>query len=291
MTSWTSIEQEKCNQCGLCVTRCPGNYREENDTVMANARLETCSLCGHCVALCPTGAIAHDRMDMENFLPIDHKMEIDSGDFFDFVRARRSVRHFRDEPIPRADLERLVDLCRYAPTGANKQSVEILVFQDREKIATLSSLTVDFYVERGERIERAVKALEDEGKEIPPDLQAEAARSGLGRGLVFGRSLGKDVIFHRAPAVMLFHSPLNPSTPKDDCVIAAQTTVLAAMTLRLDTCYIGLFDRAAREGYPPVLEALELPEKHTIGSVIVLGYPKMKFQKTVDRRPMPVRWE
>jgi nitroreductase len=98
-----------------------------------------------------------------------------------------------------------------------------------------------------------------------------------------------EVIFHRAPAVMLFHSPSETSTPKDDCVIASTTVTLAARTLSLETCYIGLFEFVANR-YPPIVEELGLPPGHKVYSILVLGYPVLEFLRAVDRKPMKVRW-
>ena len=89
---------------------------------------------------------------------------------------------------------------------------------------------------------------------------------------------------------MLFHSQRQPSTPKDDCVIAAQTVVLSAMTMGLETCYIGLFEKAV-PAYKPLRKELNLPPENWLYSVLILGYPKFKFLRTVDRKPVNVRWE
>lgn len=288
--SWTSVDQELCNECGICVIRCPTNYSSENGRIDAHAGVDTCNLCGHCVAMCPEDAIIHHQMDMDNFPAVDLTLKIDPEEFFQFVRGRRSVRHYRNKAIPREDLESLVDLCRYAPTGSNLQSVEILVVEKPDRVKMFSDLCVDYFEEGLAEIEDAAEALRAEGKEIPEELQENLDRLPFRKRIAAARSLGRDPIFHGAPAVMIFHSEKTPSTPKDDCVIAAQTVVLAAMTLKLGTCYIGLFYSPAR-AYRPVVDELKLPAGHQIGSVLVLGYPKLKFLKSVDRFPMKVRWE
>lgn len=88
---------------------------------------------------------------------------------------------------------------------------------------------------------------------------------------------------------MIFHSVSPTSTPKDNCVIAAQTVTLASMTLGLESCYIGLFEAAAN-AYSPLIEELALPANHQVLSVLILGYARMKYFRTVDRKPIPVRW-
>jgi hypothetical protein len=58
----------------------------------------------------------------------------------------------------------------------------------------------------------------------------------------------------------------------------------------LGTCYIGLFTAAANN-YPPVQKALDLPSENSVHSVLVMGYPSLKYLKAVDRKPMTVQWE
>ncbi len=44
-----------------------------------------------------------------------------ADDLFGLIRERRSVRRFRDEPVGRATLERLVELASWAPSAGNRQ--------------------------------------------------------------------------------------------------------------------------------------------------------------------------
>jgi MinD superfamily P-loop ATPase len=51
------INQEKCNQCGLCVSVCTcGAIVMENRQVMI-VETEDCHWCTNCEAVCPTGAV------------------------------------------------------------------------------------------------------------------------------------------------------------------------------------------------------------------------------------------
>jgi hypothetical protein len=65
---------------------------------------------------------------------------------------------------------------------------------------------------------------------------------------------------------------------------------LLARTMGLEYTYIGILQGAA-DNYPPVMEELNLPEGNKVYSVIIIGYPKLKFLRTVDRKPAAVRWE
>ncbi|MEA3336665.1 MAG: nitroreductase family protein [Chloroflexota bacterium] len=53
------------------------------------------------------------------------------------IRKRRSVRDYTGDPIPREDLETIIDAGRLAPTGYNRQPWDFIVVTDREMIDRL----------------------------------------------------------------------------------------------------------------------------------------------------------
>jgi nitroreductase len=288
--NWVNIDQDKCNGCGICAKACVRCFTELEGVITAQADELNCNLCGHCVALCSPEAISHSQMDRNNFPEVKPALSCDLDEFIRFVRQRRSVRSFRNKEVPREDLEKLVEMCRYTPTGSNLQKVQVKVITHKEKIKRLSDLTVDFFLDRIGQVEDQVEKLTAEKKEVPPDLQNLYTFLNRYRILGTARDMGRDPILYQAPAVMLFHSPPSPSTPKEDCIIAAQTVVLAAMTAGLGTCYIGLLKIAA-ENAPAVQEAMALPPGNTVHAILIIGYPRLKFFKAVDRKPMVVQWE
>ena len=58
-------------------------------------------------------------------------------DALEAIRKRRSVRKYTGEPIPREDLETIVDAGRLAATGNNRQPWDFIVVTDREMIEQL----------------------------------------------------------------------------------------------------------------------------------------------------------
>jgi len=58
-------------------------------------------------------------------------------DALEAIRKRRSVRKYTGEPIPREDLEKIVDAGRLAATGNNHQPWDFIVVTDREMIEQL----------------------------------------------------------------------------------------------------------------------------------------------------------
>ena len=62
-------------------------------------------------------------------------------DAIECLKTRRSVRHYRPDPIPDELLEEIVDCGRLAPSGRNEQPWEFVVITDRKRLEGLSDLT------------------------------------------------------------------------------------------------------------------------------------------------------
>ncbi len=52
-------------------------------------------------------------------------------EFFDLIQKRYSVRAYREDPVEREKLERILEAGRLAPTAANRQAFRILVSETR----------------------------------------------------------------------------------------------------------------------------------------------------------------
>jgi nitroreductase len=57
---------------------------------------------------------------------------------WDAIRARRNVRRCTDQPIPRDDLERILEAGRRAPSASNWQPWNFVVVTDREQLVELA---------------------------------------------------------------------------------------------------------------------------------------------------------
>jgi nitroreductase/NAD-dependent dihydropyrimidine dehydrogenase PreA subunit len=288
--NWIIVDQNKCRVCGTCLFRCPANYRLVDGRIAPSEDGGRCLLCGHCAALCPTEAITHPGLYPEDAEPVRPSTPAHVRVLAELVKWRRSHRRFEEAPVPRERLLRLVDLCRYAPTGANTQTVEVKIFENRERIAALSKATVKHFTGLIETLDREAEAIFARGETLPFTLAREIERHAQYRKLEKALEKGRDPIFHLAPTVVVFHASKKARTPKDDAVIAAHTLTLAAVAEGVGSCYIGLFDRAADESRE-VLAAASLPGENRVYSTIALGRPKLRFQRTVPRKPLAVTWD
>jgi hypothetical protein len=65
---------------------------------------------------------------------------------------------------------------------------------------------------------------------------------------------------------------------------------LVGRTMGLEFTYIGLFEMASKS-YDPLSEELALPPGHEVTSCIIIGYPAMRFLRTVDRKQIKTEWQ
>jgi nitroreductase len=56
------------------------------------------------------------------------------------MRERRSIRHFRGDPLPEGTLERLVEAARWAPSASNRQPFRFLAIEKIETRARMATL-------------------------------------------------------------------------------------------------------------------------------------------------------
>jgi nitroreductase/NAD-dependent dihydropyrimidine dehydrogenase PreA subunit len=285
-----AINKETCTSCGICVEVIPRCIEEKGGEIVPLADEKTCMLCGRCVAVCPTDSITHRTMEMKNFPDVSKTPLIASAPFKQFIRERRSHRAFLDRKIPKEVLEELIDTARYAPTGHNDQSVEILLIQNGEKRKRASNLVVDFMARGRAKVAADMEKLKASGSANPDQIAELEGTIEFLDVVAQARDEGRDPILYDAPAVAVFHSAAKSVTPKDNCMIAATTMGLYARTLGLETTYIGLFEPAANL-YEPLKKELALPENHKVFSALVIGYPKIRYLRTADRKPIKTRWE
>lgn len=61
---------------------------------------------------------------------------------WDAIRSRRNVRRYQDRPIPRADLDRILEAGRRSPSASNWQPWDFVVVTDRARLVELAKVWV-----------------------------------------------------------------------------------------------------------------------------------------------------
>ena len=142
------IDQDKCNQDGICAAICPRCLiemdPEEDYPLSISEFAELCLKCGHCVAVCPEAALSLDWLRPEDCLDLRPELSLNQEQAAQFLRTRRSIRIYQDKPVERAKLEELLAMAVHAPSASNGQPWHWLVIQDRAEVKRMAGLVSDW---------------------------------------------------------------------------------------------------------------------------------------------------
>ena len=257
-----TVDQDLCVGCGICVAECVGYslIMKNNHPEVCPEREEACISCQHCMAVCPTGALSVLGLDPESCVPLpvdipsDRQMEM-------LIKSRRSTRQYRYEAVDRKILKRLLEITAYAPTGSNNCQVRLSVVDDPGVM--------------DEFRDRTYQALERR-KDLPPDLERYA-------GIVTEQKQGKDTLFRGAPHLVIASGPGSLVNYTADCIIALSYFELQAAAMGIGTTWCGLVKTVLTRIAPELIPALNLPEGHEIGYVMLFGNPRVRYHRTVQR--------
>jgi nitroreductase len=119
--------------------------------------------------------------------------------------------------------------------------------------------------------------------------QPDFARSIHATHMVEGWDEGRDLVFRGAPHVIIAHAPEEERTAPYGCVIAQTYVELGASALGLGACWAGYFNIASLN-YPPLQEALQLPDGHQNFGALMIGYPKYAYHRIPLRNKPRVTW-
>lgn len=270
------ITESLCTGCGLCEKVCPAKAVHLQDKTAAVAK-DRCLSCGHCAAVCPAGAVSSDTAGHKTF-----RVEEPSGSAVEqLLQGKRSVREFRDEPIPHAVLEEMIRYGELAPSSRNTRGRKYFV------------VTGDRVTELEGAVIRGLSSIAAPAKPFLPLLKlfsrkkAESLSSlhTLFSAMQNAYAAGAHPVLCGAPAVICIAGPKSNMQRKDDCVCAEQYLMLYAESLGIASCINGFTQIAHKEAE----KYLGVPDTHVIEAVIMLGYPKYQYQKPV-RYDTDVSW-
>ena len=282
-----SIDQDKCIQCMECVRTCPTAVLYEKDGIVTVTKAADawCSRCAHCVGVCPEDAISINiYKDEFEKVPIPD-IKIDPEEFLNFLRARRSTRLFKPDPINKSDLEQLINAARYAPSAHNDQSSEFTVIIG-ERVDALRNLIVDeyskFFNALPEDPDAAVKVLE----QVVPKSMANTDTIEMMRNLLNELEKGKkDRLFWRAPAIIIItaHKKFNISSMViENSSLTAAYLMLMAEAMNLGTCSLGLLIGAIANSRK-VAKMAGIPKGHKARYALAIGKKDTNFKYLLPR--------
>jgi len=269
-----SVDPAKCARDGTCIAVCPMGIIEfkEKDAypAMIDGGDALCISCGHCVAVCPHAAMAHACMQPEDCPPVQEALVLNPAHVEHFLRARRSVRQYKQQAADRQLLVKLIDVARFAPSGHNLQPVHWLVIYERKEVDRLAAMVIDWM------------------RNLIREKSPLAASMHLDR-VVATWEAGAERICRGAPHVIVAHGHKDNRAAPAACTIALTYLELAAPSFGLGACWGGYFNTAAA-AWPPLAEALRLPVGHLSFGAMMVGYPKFKYQRLPLRKDADIIW-
>jgi nitroreductase/NAD-dependent dihydropyrimidine dehydrogenase PreA subunit len=267
------INQQSCNQDGICAAICPVGIIEFQKGAYPKPIAEAeqlCIRCGHCVVVCPTASLSHREMTPGKCPSIQKELHLSIMQCEQFLRSRRSIRTYKTQSVPKNELLKLIELARYAPTGHNSQSVEWLVLGNRDELKHLAGITVDW-----------MRWMLDNMPEIALSFH-------LDRTIPRWED-GEDIVLRNAPSLIVAHAAKDDRVAPTSSTIALTYLELAATSMGLGCCWAGYFNVAATT-FPPMMEALPLPEGHQCLGAMMVGYPRFKYYRLPLRKQPKIAW-
>ncbi|AQR97398.1 nitroreductase family protein [Clostridium saccharoperbutylacetonicum] len=253
-----TVNQEKCIKCGLCVKECPERVLELSKNGPKEVCSEECISCGHCVAICPREAIDNIKTPLSTQISSKKFPKLSPEDAENFLRSRRSIRSYKETPVPREKLTKLVNIAHFAPSGHNLQGISYVIIDDRKLI------------------DKAVKIIIEEFEKANVSNNFTKPY----------REKGTDTILRGASSLILATADSSFPRGRENSILSFTYLELYAPTLGLGSCWAGMFERVAMKENSPLIKLFNIKSNKKITGAVMVGYPKYTYQRLVDRNPL-----
>ncbi|MFX0073310.1 MAG: nitroreductase family protein [Candidatus Hermodarchaeota archaeon] len=204
------------------------------------------------------------------------------------LRSRRSIRRFKSDPVPKEDIEAVLNAMKFAPTARNSQTWHYIVLTDQDRINLVRNQVIEMMALLLKVIKRQKLLKPILPKKLKVVISDPKTKLGLDR---FFKEIkeGKDPVFYSAPVVIISYGPNNSGFGKIDAAIAITYGMLAAQAREMGTCWIGYAQEALKRSKKG-RKALKIPESMEVNGVFVLGYPNVKFHRAPPRKTLKIEW-
>ncbi len=174
------------------------------------------------------------------------------------IKSRRSIRKYLPEQVKDAELKAILEAGAYAPSAHNDQSWHFTVVRN---------------------------------KDLLDQISARAKEIMAGQGTDWVRAMGTNKLFHvfyHAPAVIVVSMRSDALSPLVDCCAAIENMLLAAESMDIGTCWIGLarYYFALKDELAP----LEIPPGYEPCYAVALGYKGQRPSRALPRKKGAVNY-
>lgn len=185
----------------------------------------------------------------------------------DIIKARHSIRKYRDEQISREDLEKILEAGNYAPNAGGGQRSVMVALHNKEMTTYVGKLNLL-------RFDRSHLAGSYVSKEQPSTIDDPSIKNG----------------FYDAPCIVCVFSQDNFLFKTADAFCIMENMLLQATELGIASCIISrgyeTFD--SKEG-KKLMEEWGVPSGYACQGFVILGYVDGELPHTKPRKPGRVK--
>jgi nitroreductase len=252
-------------------------------------KMELCQECGQCMAVCSSKAIQTNGFiyDRDIFNLPDNK--VGYLEFMEFLAGRRSVRNFKNKPVPLEVLKQILGSISFAPFGASPEKMEVSIIYDRKIIESALPHIQHFLDKLVNMVDHPIASRILKRKTDKENFNTlkhhiyPIAKSGnykLENG---------DRITRGAPSIIIFHAKEDAEAHSVNSIIYATYVMLAAHAYGLGATMIQLVPAAIRR-VKELREIFKIPKGNEAIMSVVIGYPKYKYLRAIKRNRHKVHW-
>jgi nitroreductase len=159
------------------------------------------------------------------------------------IKTRRSIRSYKPEQIRQEELDAILEAAIYAPSAMNQQPWHFTVIRDQK---LLDHISVE-----------VSKSLDEIGDEWWAERKTDETKPPWH-------------LFYHAPTVVLISGRVDAKCPLIDCSAASENMMLAAESMGIGSCWIGLIHFFLDK--EEAASVLDVPDGYRPYYAICLGY-------------------
>lgn len=272
--SLIDINQDQCKADGICTRVCPVGIltmdKHKQIPVAIEHAEEMCINCGHCVCVCPHGALSLNTMPVEDLKELPADWRVNEDKLAVFLKSRRSIRQYKDAVVSKENIEKLIDIARYAPTGLNKQPIRWTVVYEKAQTHKLAEIVVRW-------MEKLIELKSPLAESLRMDLTISMWQQ------------GKDRICRGAPHIILGHALKEDMIAPQAATIAFTYLELAAVSMGFGPCWAGYVNMAVNAS-EDARKFLGLSSRSACFGAMLLGLAQYEYKRIPLRNKPSIKW-
>ncbi len=274
-----TIDQNKCNACGLCINNCH-EYCIELEGELLKIDYNYCSLCTQCIAICPQEALSWNDIK-----PVKYNKELllDSLQVDELLKRRRTIRNFKEKKIEKKLLEEIVNYAIYAPSHSFDFRAIII---DNENLINEIDKIIFKFSSRIYHLLYKPKIFHHFVRLVTPDRELEYLKTKP----KLEASLKRKRNFKTIPAAIIM---IIADRRVFLCLESAQYA-LYNIDLYAQTKGLGCRNLVGNQMFlnksKLINNLLKLKKHEKIVGTMAIGYPSVKFRNKVNGKQITIQW-